>query len=236
MDKYTNVEKAYNSRYSVKKYLFRLLTPHFLREKVQRLRGQSKFKHYFDRHKCIFVHIPKAAGQSLGESLFNDPFPGHWKLTDYEWENRKKTSSYFTFAISRNPYDRLVSAYFYLMNSTKSELDRYFVKNVLIKYPTFEEFVLNGLLDEEIIRWVHFVPQTEFIKTKNGRMIDYVGKLETMDEAVGHICEKLGVSNVEVPKKNESVRKDYNGYYTKQMKDVVYDFYQKDFEVLGYSY
>ena len=47
-------------------------------------------------------------------------------------------------------------------------------------------------------------------------------------------------NNLECPikldKKNKSKHKDYKEYYDKETQDLVYNFYKKDFDLLGYDY
>ena len=79
------------------------------------------------KKKCIFVHIPKCAGTSMEQFLkdygnnnieyfgvFNNRSLHH--LTAYELLmslRKKKFEKYYRFSIVRNPYDRLLSEYYW---------------------------------------------------------------------------------------------------------------------------
>jgi hypothetical protein len=82
------------------------------RMRLADLRGRGAYAGYPNRHRCIFIHIPKTAGASIALSLFNEP-PRHVHYRDFEIANPDKFRRYFKFAFVRNPWDRLVSSYFY---------------------------------------------------------------------------------------------------------------------------
>ena len=64
----------------------------------------------YDRYRCIFVHIPKAAGMSVCRSLFGNLAGGHATLADYQIIfARAEFERYFKFTFVRNPWDRFVS-------------------------------------------------------------------------------------------------------------------------------
>ena len=84
-----------------------------LRMRIADLRGRGVYRGYPDEHRCVFIHIPKAAGTSLTKTLFAAP-SRHLQYTEYERANPKKFKKYFKFTFVRNPYDRLFSAYSFL--------------------------------------------------------------------------------------------------------------------------
>lgn len=208
----------------------------FLKRLKRRIKGKSYIRDYFDKNRCIFVHIPKVAGSSVKSVLFPGQLgPGHRLAMDYYLENPKKFQDYFVFCFVRNPYDRLVSAYFYLMEGGKTSADRRFRDNHLLHYRDFADFVENGLNKPEIAQWWHFRPQYLYLVNFEGELIvDYIGRMENIDDDFDEICRRIGVSAT-LPHANKSVRNDYSQYYTPHLQELAYRFYQKDFEMLGYA-
>ena len=109
------------------------------------------------KHKCIFVHIPKTAGQSI-EKVFleslqfdesrrpelllrpnNDPNKGpprlaHLKAQDYfeyEYITKETFYKYFKFSFVRNPWDRAVSHYLYMVPERNISFEKFL--NVTLK-------------------------------------------------------------------------------------------------------
>lgn len=67
--------------------------------------------------------------------------------------------------------------------------------------------------------------------------VDFIGKLENFAEDWKHISDTLGLSTVELvnQKLNASKHKPYQEYYTKELQELVYNYYKEDFDLLGYS-
>lgn len=68
--------------------------------------------HCLDYYKCIFLHVPKAAGISISKTLFGNLGPCH---ITYDWFEQNlglvTIKAYYKFTFVRNPWDRLYSAY-----------------------------------------------------------------------------------------------------------------------------
>ena len=93
-------------------------------------------------HKCIFIHIIKTAGTSIRESLGNDKeqieFSCHSsaksikkRALEATWEN------YFKFSFVRNPWDKMVSQWWY--NGHPKVRGKIIYKS---KVKTFKEYIL----------------------------------------------------------------------------------------------
>ena len=120
-----------------------------LRMRIADLRGRGVYRGYPDEHRCVFIHIPKAAGTSLTKTLFAAP-SRHLQYTEYERANPKKFKKYFKFTFVRNPYDRLFSAYTFLKKGGLNELDRCWAEQNLASFPDFESFVRGWVTPENI--------------------------------------------------------------------------------------
>lgn len=207
-----------------------------LKRLSRKIKGESFIRHYFDENECIFVHIPKVAGSSVKGCLFpNQHGPGHRLAMDYYLENPKKFKKYFVFCFVRNPYDRLVSAYHYLMGGGKGPADVRFRDKHLLEYKDFSDFLRNGLAKPDVAGWWHFRPQYLYVINFEGELIvDYIGRFENIDHDFSEIVKKLGVK-AELPHSNKSDRNSYEKYFDKELQEIAYNFYKEDFEMLGYS-
>ena len=171
------------------------------------------------QHKCVFVHIPKTAGQSI-ETVFlnslgltwdtraplllrsNDeprlgpPRLAHLAASEYvryKYITQAQYDAYFKFSFVRNPWSRAVSFYKYFGYAGMCSF-RWFVKRYLQKKLWTDQY------------W--FVrPQCEFITDAEGTLlVDYVGRFESLQVDFDHVCEKVGLSNTLLPRVNQSSR------------------------------
>jgi len=203
-------------------------------------RGDGKVKHSLrpcDEMGCIFVHIPKAAGTSVAHGLFGCGV-GHKSIYEYRKIFGADFQKYFKFAVVRNPFSRVVSAYESLRrggNPVWPNAHRY-GDEVLCKYEGFESFVLEEL-DRAIKEQKHFRPQRKFLMIGGELAVDYVAYLETLEEDFDRICERLGVDR-ELPHRNRTGdrRPPLRTYYERDaVADAVRTLYADDFSVLDYS-
>ncbi len=67
-----------------------------------------------DKHKCIFVHIPKTAGISVSVSLLGESIGNMSAMYYRALFGKEDFRLYFKFAFVRNPFTRLISAFEFL--------------------------------------------------------------------------------------------------------------------------
>jgi hypothetical protein len=196
------------------------------------------------KYKCIFIHIPKTAGNSIERTcLFDDQrestrenVGGHLPARKIRDKYPDKYSDYFKFTVVRNPYDKLLSCYYYLKqadNIRNEKLVR--LKKKIIKSGNFHNFC-RYVLHEEANIITHLKPQTDFICDENGAVIvDYIAKLENLKNDVKIIENKLGV-NLSIHHRNPSVRFACSNYYNDNDVEIVSNVYCKDISMFGYKY
>ncbi|HBN25999.1 MAG TPA: hypothetical protein DD405_00820 [Desulfobacteraceae bacterium] len=174
------------------------------------------------KYKCLFVHIPKTAGQSI-EHVFlsllmlnwttraplllrpnNDPHNGppslaHLKASEYVMCNhitQEQFDSYFKFSFVRNPWDRIVSEYKYRGYPKKFDFKTYLFK----KLPE----------DSWSDIYRHIIPQYDFLFDDNGNLlVDFIGYFENLQKDFDEVCRKLGIPVTLLPFVNKSL-KDMN--------------------------
>jgi len=209
-------------------------------------KGRNPYVQLNDDYKCIFIHIPKNAGRSVQKIFFpNYPDVGHNSLLHYKLYNNEKFNNYFKFAFVRNPWDRLVSAYHFLvkggLNSNEPVAKRWSenLKNTGIE--NFESFVLsmsNPHFSRYFLNMRHLRPQHLWITDENGNLaLDFVGRVETFDKDMKIIKDQLKIrSKYQQVKVNVTDHDNYKNLYTDRMKEIVSEFYKKDIEMFDYNF
>ena len=193
----------------------------------------------------IFLKSPKTASTSterLLETVCNGEDIIGWrgpppKPEDTEYYNHMNLNqlkekvaeddwnTYYKFGNVRNPWDRVVSSYFYR-------------KDVLSKNPynttdwqdgeSFEQFVLTRKLPVKLS--VFFDGFTE---------IDFLIRFENIEEDIQTVSDTLNLNlNIDLlPHTHEGVReKDYKPYYNTETKDFVAQYYAEEIAYLGYTF
>jgi hypothetical protein len=189
-----------------------------------------------DARRAIFVHTPKAAGTSIALSVFGE-LPYHYTAADYvAIFGRATYEAYFTFSFVRNPWDRLVSAYQYLRNGGWDARDELWSRQHLSPYTDFADFVRRGLRTREVLSFMHFRPQVEFVCDWRGRIaVDHLGYFETIDADFAVVCTHLGVA-VPLAHTNRSTERDYRVHYDEETRGIVARVYARDIRTFGYAF
>jgi chondroitin 4-sulfotransferase 11 len=214
---------------------FRSLIPVGWRARFADLRGRGVYAGYPNRCGCIFIHIPKTAGTSVGRALFGEN-SRHIPYFEYEKANPRKFRKFFKFAFIRNPWDRLVSTYFFLRAGGMNEQDRQWNTNHMVLYPDFNSFVRGWLTERNVWNWVHFIPQSHFVINRTGKvMVDFVGRFERLEEDFGQVARRLG-RDVRLPKSNTSNHEHFTSCYDEETREIVRRVYARDIEAFEYRF
>lgn len=194
----------------------------------------KKYIANYNKHKIVFIHIPKAAGTSIAGLLYGKR-NGHLKAEYVQQQLGVNYKEKYSFSVSRNPYDRLVSAYnFARQGETKHGAitnPGFYQSSV---FETFESFVENWLVKQDLNQLDPvFQPQHLFVFKDKKCLVDELFKVERMEKLEGKLSSLLEKS-VRFKKKNQSTYKK-RIEYSPELKNKVYQLYQKDFELFGYG-
>jgi chondroitin 4-sulfotransferase 11 len=193
----------------------------------------------FDEHRCIFVHIPKAAGISVNMALFGNLAGGHSDAPYYRRVFGRDFWRYFKFTFVRNPYTRLVSAYEFFRRGGHPAWasNQRFRDEILSEYVDFSDFVLRWLTPRDLWPEPHFRPQHEFLELGGRLVMDFVGRVERIEDDFTTVCGRLGIQahlgRLNETRDGHAALGEY--YSSDAVERRVRDFYARDFELFGYS-
>lgn len=212
-------------------------------DRLRRLRSERTEDGYSltgcDERDCLFVHIPKCAGLSIARALFGDRGPGHLPIWAFEMAyDRREFASRYKFAFVRNPWDRVVSAFYFLKDGGMSDHDAAWAEKQGLSRMEFEEFVLNRLARPEVRGFYHFQPQHYYLCDPWGRIrIDHVARFEQLTEEYDRLRQRL---NASAPLEHVNVTanrtRDYRECYTEAMRRKVAEVYRRDIRLLDYPF
>jgi len=201
----------------------------------------------------LFIHIDKAAGSSIQSALGpvapvtrNSRFrrrmvwlgalnrSGLYRSLEFPEHTTAHTvrqclppevyGGLFKFAFVRNPWDRLVSRYAYLLRSSSHPRH-----DTVSRMKGFEEY-----LKWQIRRGKFY--QHPYVTDSNGRrIVDFIGYFERLPEDFATVCDRLGI-RADLPRVNTSPHPDYRSYFTSATRDLVAMEFRRDIELFGYTF
>jgi hypothetical protein len=193
-----------------------------------------------DRHRFVFVHVPKTAGTSIGAALRS--LRGSQKLRFFQtkhvtpaelrahserlpWFDRRDFSDYRFVGFVRNPWDRFASIHRYLLMQPARR--RKPVPDSL------EDFARMLEAAEPWVEALHSVRlQSDFV---DGSFF-MIGRYEQLAVDFADLCQRLGVS-LQLPHKNMSqAAGDYRPLYTDRMVEIIQKRYARDIAQFGYAF
>lgn len=198
------------------------------------------------KKNLLFIHVPKTGGTTVenymktidkpilcnGYGRFKNIVFQHFNYKDYiKFFGNKRYKNFVKFSIVRNPYDRLISEYYW----SKPKLNIGYKSNKTFDYFLNEvEDIVTNKKYELTIYHNHFIPQYEFIcDSSDNIMINKLFKFEEFEKIINFLNKK----NYDLrKKKNFNVSKnDKKIILNNNQKNKIYELYKKDFEIFKYE-
>ena len=204
-----------------------------------------------DSHEFIYLRMRKVASTSMRDILrpLCIPIPdgrlAHLKSrARLEWDYHRYVfrshddilsakrrmpdeifSRYFKFAFVRNPWERLVSEYEFLLKRP-----RHGRHARVKKMSDFSEFIQMQIPRRDAY-------QSKMLCDNDGKLLmDFVGKLENLDNDWRIASERIGIPYQELPRKNVTQHKRYQDYFTTETTQLVARHWARDIELFEYTF
>lgn len=186
-----------------------------------------------DLHRCIFIHVPKCAGESIETVFLGRPFnvskyeghpEKHWGVREISRAYPVQYATYFRFSVVRNPWDRVIS----------------WVRYRDIRWSrttgSFEERLWADLNDDHFVRFMlaHTCDSLLFLDGRLG--VDRVLRLENLQPGFDEVCDLLDMPRVELPHRNRTEHAHYSAYYDRASRLKVAELFEKDIREFDYSF
>jgi len=225
-----------------------------LERSVTSLLDHSRVNHviarlrYQDRPNAVFLKLPKTAGTSIQLALDVPKYKrlrsircnflqkglatfGHLdykQLVDNGLVSREFDETAFKFTFVRNPFDRMVSLYHYLMK-----------RGLYGDEVSFLGFCrMLDQIDVDPIGLVNTVNYSQCnpqVRWTEHVSLNYVGKFERLEDDVKQVAGRLNLPFTDLPHARRSVRGTYPQYFCAESVGIVKRLYKEDFEAFEYD-
>ncbi len=197
---------------------------------VNRIKRQKRIVRHRYLDKFIFIHINKTGGTSIVKAL---DLPGEHRsalekineLGRANWDRR------FSFAVIRNPWDKVVSHHAYRVQTNQTGLGT--------KDLDFKDWVRAAYRDRDPAYYDRpkmFMPQTDWCVDESGVIVvNHFCRFENLNADFAEVCQKIG-KQAELPHLKSSKRGNYREYYDDATRDIIAACFAKDLENFKYEF
>jgi len=238
------------------------------------------------KDKYLFIHIPRTGGTSIEEFLVHNSSPSSELVRDDAIERdllrfqhihagrakkiflqrKDNYTEFFNFSFVRNPWERLVSVYYYdhytnLGLGRKSKKNACFAdyikrsvpKNINSKHD--KDNLLFGTMSKTAPEkaYLRFTDNFWLFDDNDNMLMDFVGRFENLQNDFDIVCDKLKIPRGSLKKLRACGNNDscpwhkergisipkyehYTTYYDDETLEIVNCLVQKDADYFGYKF
>lgn len=204
----------------------------------------------FER-KIVFVHVPKTGGTSINSYFnFKEKLKNFYGVVNQSLElshfsldeiaEHLNLNSFFKFSFVRNPWDRLVSKYFFYKIGYRKKNEKSL--SIFDNVESFDDYVFEIFKNFKNIQnnypshylCNHFKTQSSFVISKNYKL-DFLGNFENFNFDLKKIGSIFNIKK-DIPCLNFTNHKNYQFYYNKKTKKIVEELYGEDIKNFNYKF
>lgn len=223
-----------------------------LSSKISEMRARARYRYSRERtvldvYPVVWIRTPKCASSSIRVALEsadglvdwnrdqdieieNEPMDhkmicvgaDNWKR--FSAQHREVWDRSFKWAVVRNPYDRVVSAWKYLEGLREKPLVE------ILRNPPIED----GSPSEYYHLWKPF---SEMLVFEDQMIVDRLVKYEDLDIGLRSVFSFVGMPYHGIPRTNVShaKRKHYSAYLDEECKELIRERFSKDICAFGFA-
>lgn len=182
------------------------------------IRARSVTKEVF--YGALDKTIKRSWRYKLGER------PTHPRASDVRDSFVNEWQVYTKFCVVRNPWDRVVSEYFWRHRNILDQI-------------SFEQFVSDRYSIKPSTKKQLSRNPNDIYRINGELVLDKYIRFENLEEDLLHICKVLNINwDGWLPRSKGKTRKErnYRRYYTAETKELIEAFFKKDIEEFGYKF
>ena len=146
-------------------------------------------------------------------------------------------NGYFKFSVARNPWDRVLSLFFWKHRNDPALRPRKRLYHRLgIR---FDEIGPARALFSKFVAKGDWETNDRFYIIDNELCVDFVIRYENLEEGFGQVCDRIGISVPSLPNLKGGIRTKghhYSDYYDEDTRRGVADRHRNDIRLLGYAF
>lgn len=154
-------------------------------------------------YRKIFLHPTKTGGTSVINVL--NLKKNHRPL------HNKMGRGFFKFTTVRNPYERVISLYYFLKHYETETMDDFLSQLDQLKFH------------------INYLPQHKYTHINGRQYVDKIFKLENLKTEFKEVFKKDLIHINKSPVQQDKLK------LTEDQKEKIYNIYRKDFELLNYK-
>lgn len=146
-------------------------------------------------------------------------------------------ADYFKFSIARNPWDRMISLFYWENRRTPPPLvKKRFYHHLGVPFDEMRDVRKSF---SEFVKKSDWETNDRFYVIDNQLCADYVIRYENLADGLSEVCKTVGIPTTSLPQLKSGMREKshhYSEYYDEETRNIVAERHMNDIQLLGYRF